>query len=119
MAIRRQLWQNTGPGHNKDYLIEWDLETNIITSTYGIIDGHKTVRRDQFRDSKGALDELNRKIDRRTRHGYTCILNEQVGESAPAAVPAARPHPRVAFGYSPHEFDADLWKMRNAEKLQA
>jgi hypothetical protein len=115
-GVRRIYYTNTNPGHNKDYLIEWDLGTNVVTSTYGPIGGHKTVRKFSCRTPRDAYDYVSGKMDRRARHGYTmeydCTADDEF-EPAEAPVPVKRPA-LATMRYD--DFDRDLREMRSAER---
>lgn len=125
MSTRRIYFQNTNPGHNKDYEIVVDYDTLIVTSAWGKIDGPKSQRRESA-GSVYALDALVRaKMDKRESRGYDLVSDDSTTVtgmvSAPAAATAAsgtithaRTTVRMADAWT---LNRDIWEMERAERL--
>lgn len=119
MTIREAYYQNVTGGHNKDYRITWDLDTNTITSTYGPIGGTATTRVNTHRTRISAEATFEGKKSRREHHGYSLIydrLLEEVEAEAEAETEATKPLPPIRT-MEPRDFDQDLREMSQAAAL--
>jgi hypothetical protein len=111
MGKTRELyWTNTSAGHNKDYKVVVDLETFVVTSTWGPIGGHHSTRSVTCGSRVGALEIMRGKRARRIERGYTLGYDRVIDTDAVLARP-----PVETMGQN--DFDADIADMRAAQRL--
>jgi hypothetical protein len=116
VTIREAYYTNTNPGHNKDYKIIWDQDTNEVASIYGPIGGTKTHRTIPHRTPRDAKATFLGKMDRRERHGYE--LQYDTGHFAIAVPePVAAPLPPIQT-MQRHDFEQDIRDLKHALSIR-
>lgn len=93
--IEERYFANTIGGHNKDYRMVIDWDSNTLDCIWGPIDGSK--RHDHFtpETEQDLTNLVSEKVNRRFRNGYSLISCTDMSM----------------------EFDADIQELRSAERL--
>lgn len=125
MSTRRLYFQNTKPGHNKDYEILADYDTLTLTSAWGKI-GHPKAQERVVARHAAHLDALLRaKITKRESRGYELVSDDTFAVPATSGMVTA---PAAATGKLVHAtsivrqadtwtLNRDVWEMERAERL--
>lgn len=114
MTIREVYYTNTNPGHNKDYKIIWDQDTNEVISIYGPIGGTKTTRSASHHTPHEAKITFLGKMDRRERHGYELQYDVNVTGDAPVET---KPLPPIQT-MGRYDFEQDVRELKHALSIR-
>lgn len=125
MNVRTIYYQNTNPGHNKDYSILADYDTLEVTSTWGPIGGTHNTRVETARNLHHISTIVLDKMAKRESRGYKLISDDRVstagmpvGATATTRAPGTLNHARTSVRQvDVWTLNRDLWEMERAERL--
>lgn len=118
MSIRTIYYQNTNPGHSKDYEIMVDDSTMIITTRWGKIGGPKTESSMVYSNNRSLMTALSNHMSKRAARGYTLVSDSMSGATGMIATPLPSVIPaRHAPEVSKSTLLADIREMERAERM--
>jgi predicted DNA-binding WGR domain protein len=118
MTVRTIYYQNTKPGHSKDYEIVADDSALTMTTRWGRIGGPKTEDVKMYGNVRSLWAALSNAMTKRDSRGYHLVSDSESGSTGmvitpPVSSPAAVGAPEV----SRSTLLADIREMERAERM--
>lgn len=117
MAIRTIYYQNTNPGHAKDYEIVADDTALTITTRWGKIGGPKTENTVLYGNVRALWAALSNHMTKRDSRGYDLVSDSEIGSTGMVATPIVSTASAFAPEVSRSTLLADVREMERAERM--